>query len=93
MNRILQWQNGNRTFLYQNFCMEIHYLYLSINISRIYEEWLHRHNATSDVYPENDQPGQGPDECATPYFPCYSNEHLLHRAKEFGYKYSTYKGM
>ncbi|XP_040188965.1 tyrosinase-like [Rana temporaria] len=62
-------------------------------LDKIYEEWLHRHNATSDVYPKNDQPGQGPKECATPYFPCYSNEHLLHRAEAFGYKYSTYKGM
>ncbi|KAM5129611.1 tyrosinase-like [Mantella aurantiaca] len=62
-------------------------------VDKIFEEWLCRHNATSDVYPENDQPGQGPNECSTPYFPCYRNKDLLRRSSSFGYAYSKYQGM
>ncbi|XP_077322844.1 tyrosinase-like [Lithobates pipiens] len=62
-------------------------------IDKIYEKWLHKYNASSDVYPENDQPGQGPNECATPYFPCYTNKQLLQKSDAFGYKYSIYQGL
>ncbi|XP_072283515.1 tyrosinase-like [Pyxicephalus adspersus] len=62
-------------------------------IDKIVEVWLTRHNATRDVYPVNDQPGQGPRECSTPYFPCYLNKDLLHRSTKFGYTYSKYQQM
>ncbi|XP_069806837.1 tyrosinase-like [Dendropsophus ebraccatus] len=62
-------------------------------VDKIFEAWLLRHKATSDNYPENDQLGQGPDECAMPYFPCYRNKDLLRSSSYVGYKFSKYQGM
>ncbi|XP_068110853.1 tyrosinase-like [Hyperolius riggenbachi] len=62
-------------------------------VDKIFEEWLRRHNATVDSYPDNDVPGQGATECSTPYFPCYRNKDLLNRSYKFGYTFSTYKRM
>ncbi|XP_075699885.1 tyrosinase-like [Rhinoderma darwinii] len=62
-------------------------------IDKIFEEWLQRYNGTPNDYPENDELGQGPDECATPYFPCYRNKDFLCSSSTLGYKYSKYQGM
>ncbi|XP_040189560.1 tyrosinase-like [Rana temporaria] len=62
-------------------------------VDKIFEAWILRNNATSDLYPINDQPGQGPEECSTPYFPCYRNKDLLRNSTRFGYIYSKYKGL
>ncbi|XP_018419180.1 PREDICTED: tyrosinase-like [Nanorana parkeri] len=62
-------------------------------IDKIFEVWIRRHNATPDDYPENDQRGQGPNECSTPYFPCYRNKDFLRHSNNFGYTYSRYQGM
>ncbi|XP_073466926.1 tyrosinase-like [Aquarana catesbeiana] len=62
-------------------------------IDKIFEEWLCKHNATSNMYPENDQPGQGPNECSTPYLPCIRNKDLLRNSTNFGYIYSKYQGL
>ncbi|XP_075049712.1 tyrosinase-like [Mixophyes fleayi] len=62
-------------------------------VDKIFEVWMLRHNATTDVYPDNDEPGQGPDECATPYFPCYRNKDFISSSSTLGYTYSKYKGM
>ncbi|XP_075436606.1 tyrosinase-like [Ascaphus truei] len=60
-------------------------------IDKIFELWITKHNGTPSTYPENDQPGQGPGECCTPYFPCYRNKDLLRKSTDFGYKYSEYQ--
>ncbi|MEE6525668.1 hypothetical protein FKM82_025835, partial [Ascaphus truei] len=62
-------------------------------IDKIYEAWIHKYNGTPDTYPENEALGQGPNECSTPYFPCYRNKDLLRKSTYFGYKYSTYQGL
>ncbi|KAM9294360.1 tyrosinase-like [Gastrophryne carolinensis] len=62
-------------------------------VDKIFEEWISRHNGNPDIYPENDEPGQGPNECSTPYFPCYRNKDFLQNSSNFGYTYSNYQGM
>ncbi|XP_073434336.1 tyrosinase-like [Dendrobates tinctorius] len=62
-------------------------------VDKIFEEWLQRYNGTPDHYPENYQLGQGPNECATPYFPCYRNKDFLCSSSKLGYKFSKYQGM
>ncbi|XP_073466349.1 tyrosinase-like [Aquarana catesbeiana] len=62
-------------------------------IDKIFEAWILRNKATPEMYPKNDQPGQGPEECSTPYFPCYRNKDLLRISTRFGYIYSKYKGL
>ncbi|KAM4705248.1 tyrosinase-like [Rhinophrynus dorsalis] len=62
-------------------------------IDKIFEIWIQRYYATPNLYPENDEPGQGPNECATPYFPCYRNKDFLRNSTDFGYKYSIYQEM
>ncbi|XP_069805876.1 tyrosinase-like [Dendropsophus ebraccatus] len=62
-------------------------------VDKIFEQWLLRHNGTPDNYPENGQLGQGPNECTTPYFPCYRNKDFLRSSSHMGYEYSVYKGM
>ncbi|KAG8561774.1 hypothetical protein GDO81_015472 [Engystomops pustulosus] len=62
-------------------------------VDKIFEAWLQRYNATPDKYPNNDEDGQGPNECATPYFPCYRNKDFLTSCSNFGYKYSKYQEM
>ncbi|KAG9481848.1 hypothetical protein GDO78_010856 [Eleutherodactylus coqui] len=62
-------------------------------IDKILEEWLRRQKGTPEDYPENDELGQGPDECVTPYFPCYRNKDFLRRSSNLGYTYSKYQGL
>lgn len=62
-------------------------------VDKIFEAWILRNKATPEMYPKNDQPGQGPEECSTPYFPCYRNKDLLRISTRFGYIYSKYKGL
>ncbi|XP_053568966.1 tyrosinase-like [Bombina bombina] len=62
-------------------------------IDKILETWIIKYRGTPNVYPENNEPGQGPNECSTPYFPCYRNKDFLQRSTAFGYTYSKYKGM
>ncbi|XP_075444554.1 tyrosinase-like [Ascaphus truei] len=61
-------------------------------IDKIFELWITKYNGNPDTYPENDEPGQGPEECCTPYFPCFWNKDLLRKSTDLGYKYSTYQG-
>ncbi|XP_069601771.1 tyrosinase-like [Ranitomeya imitator] len=62
-------------------------------VDKIFEEWLQRYNGTPDHYPDNDHLGQGPNECSTPYFPCYRNKDFLISSSILGYKFSKYQGM
>ncbi|XP_044128361.1 tyrosinase-like [Bufo gargarizans] len=62
-------------------------------IDKIFQAWLQIYKATSADYPETDELGQGPDECSTPYFPCYRNKDFLSSSTELGYMYSEYQGM
>ncbi|XP_075136781.1 tyrosinase-like [Leptodactylus fuscus] len=62
-------------------------------VDKIFEEWLRRYNSTPQNYPENDKLGQGPNECAIPYFPCYRNKDLICRSSNMGYTFSNYQGM
>ncbi|XP_075444558.1 tyrosinase-like [Ascaphus truei] len=61
-------------------------------IDKIFELWITKYDGNPNSYPENDEPGQGPEECCTPYFPCYWNKDLLRKSTDLGYKYSTYQG-
>ncbi|XP_075444458.1 tyrosinase-like [Ascaphus truei] len=62
-------------------------------IDKILETWIHKYNGTPSTYPDNNELGQGPNECSTPYFPCYRNKDLLRKSTDYGYKYSTYQDM
>ncbi|XP_073465349.1 tyrosinase-like [Aquarana catesbeiana] len=62
-------------------------------IDKIFEAWLRKYQATPDAYPENDELGHSPNECSTPYFPCYRNKDLLRISNKFMYIYSEYQGM
>ncbi|MEE6467593.1 hypothetical protein FKM82_007324 [Ascaphus truei] len=59
-------------------------------IDKIFELWIAKYSGTPNTYPDNNEPGQGPNECSTPYFPCYRNKDLLRKSTDFGYRYSTY---
>ncbi|CAJ0960677.1 unnamed protein product, partial [Ranitomeya imitator] len=59
-------------------------------IDKIFESWIAQYNGSPLTYPENNQPGQGPNDCATPYFPCYKNRDLIFRSAEFGYEFSSF---
>ncbi|XP_041424112.1 tyrosinase [Xenopus laevis] len=60
-------------------------------IDKILEIWINKYNGTPELYPENREPGQGPYECTTPYFPCYQNKDLLQTSRHFGYTFSKYQ--
>ncbi|MEE6467621.1 hypothetical protein FKM82_007349 [Ascaphus truei] len=60
-------------------------------IDKIFELWITKYNGNPTSYPNNDQPGQGPKECCTPYFPCFWNKDLLRKSTDLGYKYSIYQ--
>ncbi|KAM8967895.1 tyrosinase-like [Pelodytes ibericus] len=62
-------------------------------IDKILEEWIKRYNGGPSLYPNNNEPGQGPNECCTPYFPCYRNRDLLQPSTRFGYTFSVHKDM
>ncbi|KAM4688671.1 tyrosinase-like [Discoglossus pictus] len=62
-------------------------------IDKIFEAWIVKYNGNPTLYPDNNEPGQGPNECSTPYFPCYQNKYFLQRSTIFGYRYSVYKDM
>ncbi|XP_068091342.1 tyrosinase-like [Hyperolius riggenbachi] len=57
-------------------------------IDKIFEAWIAKYNSTPDSYPANDLLGHGPNDCATPYFPCHKNKDLIRRSTEFGYRFS-----
>ncbi|KAM8967699.1 tyrosinase-like [Pelodytes ibericus] len=59
-------------------------------VDKIYEMWMTKYNGNPGSYPENNEVGQGPNDCATPFFPCYLNKDLVHKSTEFGYRYSAY---
>ncbi|XP_053310769.1 tyrosinase-like [Spea bombifrons] len=60
---------------------------------KIFEVWLRMYNGNSSSYPNNDELGQGPNECSTPSLPCYLNKDLLQVSTKFGYKYSVYQDL
>ncbi|KAG8561757.1 hypothetical protein GDO81_015463 [Engystomops pustulosus] len=62
-------------------------------IDKIFDVWVRRYKSTPDKYPRNGIAGQGPNECATPFFPCYSNKDFLTSSSNLGYRYSKYQGM
>ncbi|XP_068110828.1 tyrosinase-like isoform X2 [Hyperolius riggenbachi] len=62
-------------------------------VDKILEAWLEKYKATPAVYSENTQRGQGAEECATPYFPCYRNKDLINRSDKFGYTYSVFQNL
>ncbi|XP_073417171.1 tyrosinase-like [Dendrobates tinctorius] len=59
-------------------------------IDKIFETWITKYNGSPETYPENSELGQGPNDCCTPYFPCYKNKDLVHKSIEFGYEYSDF---
>ncbi|XP_063798083.1 tyrosinase-like [Pseudophryne corroboree] len=62
-------------------------------VDKVFQVWMQRHNATMAMYPENNQPGQGPAACVTPYLPCYKNREFLSPDSAAGYTYSEYQGL
>ncbi|KAM4688285.1 tyrosinase-like [Discoglossus pictus] len=62
-------------------------------VDKIFQRWIEIFNGTPSSYPDNNEPGQGPNECSTPYFPCYRNKDLIQNTTDLGYEYSTYQGM
>ncbi|OCT73638.1 tyrosinase [Xenopus laevis] len=62
-------------------------------IDKIYEVWIQKYNGAPNLYPDNKEPGQGPNECSTPYFPCWRNKDLLKKSTDFGYTFSKYQGL
>ncbi|KAM4687739.1 tyrosinase-like [Discoglossus pictus] len=60
-------------------------------VDKIYEQWITRYNGTSNSYPDNNQMGHGPNDCATPFFPCFRNKYLIRKSTDFGYKYSSFQ--
>ncbi|XP_071987720.1 tyrosinase-like [Engystomops pustulosus] len=61
-------------------------------VDKIFEAWIGRYDGSPLTYPENDQVGQGPDDCSTPFFPCYKNKDLILASTEFGYQFSSFSG-
>ncbi|XP_040211399.1 tyrosinase-like [Rana temporaria] len=59
-------------------------------IDKIFETWITKYNKSPDDFPENNLMGQGPNDCATPYFPCYKNKDFIHSSTKFGYQYSSF---
>ncbi|XP_075067537.1 tyrosinase-like [Mixophyes fleayi] len=59
-------------------------------IDKIFDTWLTRYNGSPDTYPENNELGHGPNNCSTPYLPCYKNKNLFLKSTDFGYRYSTF---
>ncbi|KAM3939779.1 tyrosinase-like isoform 1-T2 [Leptodactylus fuscus] len=62
----------------------IHHAY----IDKLFEVWIRKYNATPEMYPENNHLGHQPLECAMPFFPCMTNNHLLQPSTVFGYEYT-----
>ncbi|XP_072269580.1 tyrosinase-like [Pyxicephalus adspersus] len=59
-------------------------------IDKIFDTWIAKYNKSPKSYPENDQLGHGPNDCATPYFPCYKNKDLVLRSTQLGYTFSAF---
>uniref|UniRef100_A0A8C5PIA1 Tyrosinase copper-binding domain-containing protein n=1 Tax=Leptobrachium leishanense TaxID=445787 RepID=A0A8C5PIA1_9ANUR len=61
-------------------------------IDKIFEAWILKNKAVPRNYPDNKNPGHGPRECATPFFPCFFNEATMRSSSMFGYTYSNLQG-
>ncbi|XP_078514926.1 tyrosinase-like [Lissotriton helveticus] len=58
---------------------------------KIFERWLVKYNASSEVYPENNVTGHGPNEYIVPSMPLARNKDYVRKAAIFGYRYSDYR--
>ncbi|OCT57704.1 tyrosinase [Xenopus laevis] len=60
-------------------------------IDKIFDKWIQKYNISPSLYPPNNEPGQGPNDCCTPFFPCIRNKDLLWKTTLFGYRYTYFK--